>query len=360
VKVAALVLMVSFLSSCATQLGYLAKQGNYLLRYSSGTESIDDLLKSAGTPPDTREFLQRVKEIRRFAVDRIGLRDNGNYTRYKAIDRDYLVNVVQACDPLSFTPYQWSYPFMGRLPYRGYYERRDALAEADRLKKAGYDVIVRKVDAFSTLGFIKDPVYSFMMKYSPYELASTIIHEQTHATLWVKGQTDFNEELANFVGDTGALEWIAAHYGPTSAEYKAALDERADSETFVEQLRGLGQALSEVYGSPIPRAYKLERKKQLIDAFKARLARQAGTLFHSPEYRKIGDLPINNAYISLYDLYTADVPLLRAWYVQRCGSDLAAFMLSMEKLAKNGDVKEQIRQGLSQSATPGASDAAAH
>ncbi|MGO9411115.1 MAG: aminopeptidase, partial [Spirochaetia bacterium] len=205
-KTAALALIVSLLVSCASQLGYLVKQGDYLLRYSSGTESVDDLLKSPSTPADTREFLQRVKEIRTFAVESIGLRDNGNYTRYKSIDRDYLVDVVQACDALSFTPYQWSYPFMGKLPYKGFYERPDALAEAGRLKKEGYDVIVRKVDAFSTLGFTKDPVYSFMKKYSPYELASTIIHEQTHATLWVKGQTDFNEELADFVGETGALE----------------------------------------------------------------------------------------------------------------------------------------------------------
>ncbi len=341
-KTAALALIVSLLVSCASQLGYLVKQGDYLLRYSSGTESVDDLLKSPSTPADTREFLQRVKEIRTFAVESIGLRDNGNYTRYKSIDRDYLVDVVQACDALSFTPYQWSYPFMGKLPYKGFYERPDALAEAGRLKKEGYDVIVRKVDAFSTLGFTKDPVYSFMKKYSPYELASTIIHEQTHATLWVKGQTDFNEELADFVGETGALEWIAARFGPASEEYRSAVDEKADSETFIAQLKSLREALADVYESPLPRAYKLERKDQLISVFKKRLSENADRLFRSPDYRKIGDLPINNAYISLYSLYTDDVPLLRSWYETHCGSDLKTFMLSMEKLAKNGDVKKQI------------------
>ena len=213
-KAAALVLaaVISTLASCASQIGYLAKQGDYLLRYSSGTQSIDDLIASPSTLPATRDFLLRIREIKGYAVQQVGLRDNANYTRYKSIDRDYLVEVVSACDAASFTPYQWSFPFLGRLPYKGFYEHSDAQAEAERLKKEGYDVIVRKVDAFSTLGFTKDPVYSFMSKYSPYELASTIIHEQTHATLWVKGQTDFNEELADFVGrdrgpgvDRGAL-----------------------------------------------------------------------------------------------------------------------------------------------------------
>ena len=118
--------LISILSGCVSDLGYLAKQGNYLLRYSNGTESVDDLLKAASTPPDVRGFLQEVKEIRRFAVESIGLRDNGNYTRYKSIEKDYLVEVVQACDAASFTPYQWSFPFLGRLPYKGFYEHSDA------------------------------------------------------------------------------------------------------------------------------------------------------------------------------------------------------------------------------------------
>ena len=351
-KAAALVLaaVISTLASCASQIGYLAKQGDYLLRYSSGTQSIDDLIASPSTLPATRDFLLRIREIKGYAVQQVGLRDNANYTRYKSIDRDYLVEVVSACDAASFTPYQWSFPFLGRLPYKGFYEHSDAQAEAERLKKEGYDVIVRKVDAFSTLGFTKDPVYSFMSKYSPYELASTIIHEQTHATLWVKGQTDFNEELADFVGGTGALGWIGERFGTQSAEYQAALDERADSELFAADLKELARSLGEVYDSPIPRAWKLERKARILDAFRKKLADEAGTLFHTLEYRKIGKLPLNNAYLSLYALYTDDIPLLRSYYEKRCGSDLRVFMQAAEKLAKTGDVKGQMRARLESSA----------
>jgi len=103
VKTAALALVVLLLASCASRLGYLVKQGDHLLRYSSGTESIDDLLKSPTTQTDTREFLQEVKEIRTFAVDSNGLRDDGNHARHKSIDRDYLVDLVHACDAASFS-----------------------------------------------------------------------------------------------------------------------------------------------------------------------------------------------------------------------------------------------------------------
>jgi len=342
----ALTAVISSLAGCASQLGYLAKQGGYLYRYSTGTQSIDSLLESPSTPFETREFLQKVKDIKRYAVTSVGLRDNANYTRYKSIDRDYLATVVQACDAASFTPYEWSYPFLGRLPYRGFYEPADAEAEAARLKKDGYDVLVRKVDAFSTLGFTQDPVYSFMEKYSPYELASVIIHEQTHATVWVNGQTDFNEELANFVGEIGAFGWIAERFGVQSPEYQAALDAKADSDLFVSKLKELGKSLAELYSSRDSRQDKLEKKAEIIGAFRKKLADEAGTVFRSPDYRKVGRIAFNNAYLSLYALYTDDVPLLRSFYEQRCGSDIRVFMRAVEKLARTGDVKKQIREEL--------------
>ncbi|HEY9594120.1 MAG TPA: aminopeptidase, partial [Spirochaetia bacterium] len=159
------------LAGCTTQIGYLAKQGSYLLRDSTGTRAATALIADPSTPDDTRELLQRVKDVKTFAVHDVGLKDNANYTRYKEISRDHLVDVVQACDAVSFTAYQWSYPFLGKLPYKGFYERKDADAEAVRLKNEGYDTIIRPVDAFSTLGFVKDPVYSFMKRYSKFELA---------------------------------------------------------------------------------------------------------------------------------------------------------------------------------------------
>ncbi len=336
-------------SSCASQAGYLLKQGAALLQYSTGAQPVQSLLDDPATPPDTREFLARVQDIRRFAVETAGLKVNDNYTRYKEIGRDHLVDVVQACDAVSFDAYQWGYPFLGRLPYRGYYDRADADAEAARLKQEGYDVIVRPVDAFSTLGFLRDPLYSFMKRYSPFQLASLIIHEQTHATLFLKGQPDFNEEMASFVGDEGAFEWLRATYGEASPGYRAALDDKADSELFVSLLRGLAARLAPVYSSGLGREEKLAQKKTIIDEFKAGLADSRAAGFRTDAYAHLEKIPLNNAYLSLYRLYTSDVPLLREWFQQRCDGDLRGFMASMKELAGRGDVKSQIRAALGKS-----------
>ena len=334
---------VLFVSACASQVGYLAKQGGYLLRYSSGARPVQSLIADPSTPADTREFLLRVQDIRSFAVQNVGLSKNDNYTRYRDIDRDHMVDVVQACDAASFDTYLWSYPFLGRLPYKGFYERPDADAEASRLKGQGYDVIVRPVDAFSTLGFTRDPLYSFMKRYSAFEIATLIIHEQTHATLFLKGQPDFNEEMASFVGDEGAFEWLREEYGEDSSEYRAAVDAKADSDLFISLLRGLSARLRAVYTGAFSREEKLARKAQIIDEFRKELSGDQAPRFRTAGYGNLEKISLNNALLSLYSLYSDDIPLLRAWFEESCGGSLKRFMESMKELASKGDVKGQLR-----------------
>jgi predicted aminopeptidase len=338
---------VLLMSGCAVPLGYFARQGSYLIRYSFGAKSAQAMIAEPSTPADTRAFLLRATAIRDFAVSSIGLKDSGNYTRYRTVDSDHLVDVVSACDAVSFTPYQWRYPFLGRLPYQGFYRRADADREATRLAAEGYDVIVRPVDAFSTLGLARDPLYSFMRDYSPLELAALIIHEQVHATLFVKGQPDFNEALATFVGDEGALEWIGREYGERSTEYASAIDARADADILAGLLRGLANELDTVYRGPGSRKEKLARKADILGAFTARFASERGTLFRTESYREArGDITINNAVLSQYLLYNDDVPLLRSYWERVCGGDLHRFVLSIRALAGHGDLMDLVRGAL--------------
>jgi predicted aminopeptidase len=311
-----------------------------------GARDAAAMVADPATPDDTRQFLLRIRQIKAFAVEHVGLRDSASYTRYKDLGRDHLVDVVQACDAASFTGYLWSYPFLGKLPYKGFYDRADAEAEAARLKSEGFDTIIRPVDAFSTLGFLKDPLYSFMKKYSTFQIASLVIHEQTHATLFVKGQPDFNEELATFVGDEGAFEWMRVRFGEDSPEYRGAQDEYSDGQEFTALLAALSARLEPVYSEAIPREQKLIRKASLISEFQADLASKAATLFRTKPYSTLGALPVNNALLSLYRLYSNDVPLLRSYWEQRCGSDLKRFITAAVALAKTGDVKAQMRAAL--------------
>jgi predicted aminopeptidase len=333
-------------SSGRTLPGYLARQGCHLLRDAAGGRSVESLLASGSLDAGTRAFLERAARIRRFSVERLGLRANANYTRYKNLGRDHLVDVVSAAGALSFDPYLWRYPLVGALPYRGYYERADAEAEASRLKALGWDTVVRPVDAFSTLGLSRDPLYSFMASYSAFELAATMIHEQTHATIFVRGQPQFNEELASFVGEEGALAWLRETAGEGSAEYRQAVDGLADSEVFLASLQDLVDRLGAVYTADLPRGEKLARKAELIGDFAAGFDTRVRPSFRTASYRDMRLPQLTNAVLSLYGLYGDDVPLIREYTRAACGGDLRALIAACRTLARRGEVKEQMRRAL--------------
>lgn len=40
----------------------------------------------------------------------------------------------------------------------------------------------------------------------------------THATLYVPGEVDFNENLASFIGEEGAKRFLNAHFGAEAPE----------------------------------------------------------------------------------------------------------------------------------------------
>jgi predicted aminopeptidase len=52
-----------------------------------------------------------------------------------------------------------------------------------------------------------------MLERGEGDLANLIIHEMVHATIFVKDSIDFNENLATFIGDRGAEQFLIATHG---------------------------------------------------------------------------------------------------------------------------------------------------
>jgi predicted aminopeptidase len=330
---------ILLLSGC-----YLWKQGTRVLSYTSRSVPISRLMKRPDTQDSLRRFFLLVNEIRAYAADSIGLAKNSNFTTFVSIDRPYLIDLVSAAGKTDFVPYTWCYPFFGCWPLRGYFDSADALREAKRLKKLDLDVSLGRAEAFSTLGFLSDPVYSFMKKYSVYRIANLIIHEQTHTTVYVKNQVDFNEELATFVGSEGALGFIWSKYGDTSGQYQNAMKESKDIDTYYRSIRSLYRALSALYTGTIPQKEKLQKKLEIIAGFKDSIARNYNAIFLTSEYRGIEKTDINNAFISLDMTYTLDLDLFYRLY-EKENRDLRKTVAAVKALSrKKGDCKETLKR----------------
>jgi predicted aminopeptidase len=305
--------------------------------------------EAAGAGDDaakTGEFAERVRDIRRFAMEELGLKESANYTRYVELDRDYLAAVVSASARDSFTRHEWWFPVVGKVPYKGFFKVEDARGERERLEKKGLDVWVRGVDAFSTLGWFKDPLYSYMRDYSDYRLADLLIHELLHATVYLAGQSQFNEELAEFVGSEGARLYIEQKYGAESPEYRALGDSEADNRSYTAYLRGLIAELENLYNSAVSPEEKLVQKARIIRNSQERFSREYDGLFHSDNYRSFSELPVNNAYLDLYRLYYEGGDFYRDLY-ERSGGSLPRFIAAAKTLHKRErNPKEALTRAL--------------
>ena len=336
------------LAVCAMFSGcYTLKQGVTMLGYLNQSVPLEQISDEDADPqsPDSEDFVRRVHDIRRFAAEELGLSMTKNYTRYVQLDRNYLAAVVSASATDSFNRHEWHFPIVGSVPYKGFFNVEDARKERKKLEKKDLDVWIRPVDAFSTLGWFKDPLYSYMRGYSPARLADLIIHESLHATIFVKGRVSFNEELAEFIGSEGARLYIESRYGEDSEEYRAMFASEADQKIFVNFIQTLIAELDALYSGDLDRAHKLAHKEAIITAAQERFAGDYDNLFSSDNYRGFAQLPVNNAYLELYRLYHAPDNFFADLY-ERSGRNLPAFIAAAKTITRRGDPRAQLERAL--------------
>ena len=175
-------------------------------------QPVEELLRDSSVDEDLREQLQKIAGILSYAESRVGLVSSGSYSTYVDLKRDYVLWNVYAAKTYSVESVDQCYPLVGCLPYRGYFSLQKALDHASGLSADGLEIYIGGVPAYSTLGWFKDPILSSFVNWGDQELASLIIHELLHQNIWLKGEGQFNESLANFVGNQASLDW-AQEYG---------------------------------------------------------------------------------------------------------------------------------------------------
>ncbi|MCA6361945.1 MAG: aminopeptidase [Bacteroidetes bacterium] len=217
-------------------LVYGVKMGNGQLTIIREARPITEVLADAAVPDSVKSKLRLIQEIRAFAFDKLGLTRNDNYSTFYDQQGKPVIYVVTACEKFSLKPHRWSYSLLGKMPYRGFFEKPPAETEIARLQAAGYDADLGGAAGWSTLGWFNDPVLSQMLRYSEGELAELIIHELTHGTIFVTNDVEYNENLASFVGCKGAIAFLAQRYGINSPQleaYKQSLIDQRRREKFL-------------------------------------------------------------------------------------------------------------------------------
>ncbi|HLZ16148.1 MAG TPA: aminopeptidase, partial [Cyclobacteriaceae bacterium] len=162
-------------------VNYASRMGWGQLKIIWDAKPVEVFLRDPKFPDSLKTKLHLIGEIRKYAIDSLGLKDTENYKTLYDQRGQELMWVVQACGPFELDPKLWHFPIVGDLPYKGFFEKEKALAERKKLIGENYDVSVRNPGGWSTLGWFTDPILSDMLKRSDGDLAGLIIHEMVHA-----------------------------------------------------------------------------------------------------------------------------------------------------------------------------------
>jgi predicted aminopeptidase len=282
--VRALLIVAAVFSSGCFPVRYVVQAGAGQFELLHEARPIADVFADPAVPPRIRGLLAKVGPIKHFGQLN-GLTPTSNYTHYADLHRAAAVWVVQACDPLSFKAWKWTFPVVGSVPYLGFFDEASARAYAKALAEEPQsrlpfgesidvepidegpvllDVTVRTASAYSTLGWFRDPVLSTMIPDGDDafpELANTILHESVHATIYVPDQSTFDESLASYVADLLTERLTLGAFGADSAVVRAWKAGEARAAFFSGELVRAHDDLQAIYTSSAPDGRKLELKR---------------------------------------------------------------------------------------------------
>lgn len=323
--------------SCSTVSFYQQAIGGQL-ELSRKSRPNDQVLADPTVAQEVKRKLLLIEELRAFAARELHL-PTKSFGKYCDLKRPYVVWVVFASPEFSVEAKTWWYPFVGSLKYRGFFDEKDAQREGDRLRKQGLDVFVGGVDAYSTLGYLRDPVLNTFLHRSDADLAELVFHELTHAKVFIPGDTDFNEAFATANAENGVRRWYRSK-GDLSGlrAYEASLKKGRE---VIELLLRTREKLKGVY-SYTYRSIETERQAKR-QAFKAMLqeADQLRAKAGHSRYERAAVESWNNARLNTVATYYTMVPGFERLLKQHGGGleDFYREVASMRKLNNEARMK---------------------
>lgn len=343
------------ISGC--RVSYLFHVGMGHFRRVNGSIPVEAALGQDLLDPRAKEHLRLVAQVKDFGETQLGLKRTQNYETVYLRPDETSIYTVSACPKDRLSRKTWWFPIVGHVPYLGFFDLTEARAESERLAATGLDVTIGVADAYSTLGWLQDPLTLNLLNGHTVGLVEIILHEMTHATLYLKGEGEFNETLAVLVGKVGAFQFLQNAYGPSHALTTQAWGSIEDERVFSSFLNSVLEELENLYRSHMGYREKMNRREEVFAA----AIQQFNALkkhFATSYFSGFGNAKINNAYllsISLYHRYFQlfeallrrngdSIPELLSFFEEKAGGT-EAIMEAVKRWAGEGSAEMRRLEG---------------
>ncbi len=337
-KPLAVILFLTLVSLSLTGCGdllYLSKLGWHQSSISFHSVPVQVVLDKEELAHEAKEKIRFIREVKQYGEEKLGLRKTNSYSSYFEV-RGPVLHIITASEKDRLQLYRWNFPITGKVTYKGFFTREDILKEKGSLEAKGYDTFVQQASAYSTLGWLKDPIFSSMLQQDESTLANLILHEMTHATIYFKGQTDLNEQIATFVGNQGAIDFLTEKYGKESKEVAEAIQCQEDDLLFSQWIDEACQELSDFYAKEASRDEKLKKREGLFHRLKGDFKGMMVS-FKTESYKNFEKVDLNNAVLLAYRRYIHRLENFQALY-RYFGEDLRTMIGFLQEI--QGSKKE--------------------
>ncbi|MBX3174621.1 MAG: aminopeptidase [Gemmatimonadaceae bacterium] len=293
----------------ATPLGrYLVRAGWEEGKILAARRPIAEVVADPTVSAELRDKLALVLEARAFAADSLGFPVREAFTQFTQLERDTLVLVLSGARRDALVPKLWRYPLVGRLPYKGFFRRGDALDARQALEDEDFDTYLRPAAAFSTLGWFNDPLLSTTARADSTDLVNTVIHEITHNRVFIPGDATFNESFANFVGARGA-EWFFLTRGDSANALRAAArwaDDQLLAGFWQRLYLSMDSAFKANPGDPA-RGRRMAIRDSMYTAARTALVTEVGPRLRTIPAQYAARVPLDNAALLARRVYLSGI-----------------------------------------------------
>jgi len=310
------------------EVRYLWRAGYEETRILQSRESIEKLARDSSLPVARRDQLQLVLDARAYAAT-LGFDAGDTYTTFADVGRDTLLLVLSASPRTCICPHTWKYPIVGKVPYKGFFDLKQARATAAGFEARRFDTYLRPAAAFSTLGWFEDPLLSTALTRDSVELAALVFHEIAHNSLYVKSATPFNESFAQLAGYRAAEQFFRDR--GDSAKAAAAADRWLDEIVLGNFYTELVARLDTFYASK-PDSAALDSGRVAIGLWaREQLEGPVAAQLRTIRVGKLPARPVNNARLVGALIYRTKLQLFEDWYQQH-GGNIAESVKALREL----------------------------
>jgi predicted aminopeptidase len=316
------------LAGCGT-VSYLGQAAWGEMRILLSRRPIDEALHGAGTDPARREALAWLLRAADDAETVLGLTRDRQYREVADLPDDFDVWVLTLAEPDRLVARTWRFPIAGTVPYLGFFDRGDAERFAERYHPDA-DRHLRTAAAFSTLGWLPEPVLPGLLALPETALINTVVHELVHASIYRPGESAWNEAVASALGDAGA--WILmTHWGRPDLLAKTQ-ERRADRARWQQLITEHAARMRTAYAALPEASARLASKPQLLAALQADI-RQAP--WSHPGWRRYADEAKTHAFVLAHETYATN-PTAQTRWTAAAERDFRGAVAELRQRAESG------------------------